>query len=102
MPTWITSRRLGATAVLYAVFVGGWYLGQPLPHVGCADSDPAARSEPPAVIEEPGDFSGSLARVTGKIHDIATVQAVSTSTLVPCDAMTPRPRLVAWVTGDWR
>ncbi|MFF2020783.1 hypothetical protein ACFVW2_03075 [Streptomyces sp. NPDC058171] len=102
MPTWITPRRLGATAVLYAVFVGGWYLGQPLPYVGCGDSDPPSASDRPARVGEPGDFSGDVSRLAGQLEDVATVQVIDVSVVVPCDGATDRPRLVAWVTGDWR
>ncbi|MER7046458.1 hypothetical protein [Streptomyces jumonjinensis] len=101
MPIWITPRRLGATAVLYAVFVGGWYLGQPLAHVGCTTSEPATAAEDPAMIGEPGDVLGDLSRAAGVIEVVVTYRAVSTGTIVPCDSA-PRPRLLAWVIGDWR
>ncbi|MET4924560.1 hypothetical protein P3L51_19745 [Streptomyces sp. PSRA5] len=101
MPIWITSRRLGATAVLYAVFVGGWYLGQPLGNVGCGDPEPITAFERDETINEPGDVVGDL-RVTAKtVGRVATAEVFDTSSIVPCDT-TSRPRLVAWVTGDWR
>ena len=97
MPTWITSRRLGAAVVLYAVFVGGWYLGQPLPDVGChvRIGDPA---QGPGDDRGPGDVAGDLSR---SVQSVVTYQVVDTAVLVSCDGE-PRPRLVAWVTGDWR
>ncbi|WP_406727357.1 hypothetical protein WJ438_25850 [Streptomyces sp. GD-15H] len=100
MPNWITPRRLGATAVLYAVFVGGWYLGQPLPHVGCHTPEPATASEALA-ISEPGDVYRDFSRGASQVTDTLTVQIFSTDAIVSCDG-TPRPRLLAWVTGDWR
>ncbi|MFC9603017.1 hypothetical protein ACFTTN_06095 [Streptomyces niveus] len=101
MPTWITSRRLGATAVLYAAFVGGWYLGQPLAHVGCYTPEPLTAIESDETINEPGDVVGDLRATARTVGQVATVEVVDTSWIVPCDAMS-RPRLVAWVTGDWR
>ncbi|MEV0775766.1 hypothetical protein ACIBLA_33550 [Streptomyces sp. NPDC050433] len=98
MPNWITSRRLGATAVLYAVFVGGWYLGQPLPSVGCDTPEPAYVAEGPNTIPEPGQFTKGLQQT---VRTFATAEVVDTATFVSCDG-TPKPRLVAWVTGDWR
>jgi hypothetical protein len=102
VPNWITPRRLGATAVLHAVFVGGWYLGRPLPHVGCHTAEPATASEAPMAIGEPGDVSGDLSRVARDVGQAVTYNIVSTEAIVPCDPWTPHPRLVAWVTGDWR
>ncbi|MFD6994176.1 hypothetical protein [Streptomyces sp. NPDC059943] len=101
MPTWITSRRLGATAVLYAVFVGGWYLGQPLVNVGCYSPEPLTAIESDETINEPGDVLGDLRATARTAKQVATVEVFDTTSIVPCDA-TPRPRLVAWVTGDWR
>ncbi|WP_405612380.1 hypothetical protein OG292_11135 [Streptomyces sp. NBC_01511] len=102
MPTWITSRRLGATAVLYAVFVGGWYLGQPLAGVGCHSPDPLTAREYDETVNEPGDVIGDLRVTATSVGQVATTEIIDTATIVPCDSVTPRPRLVAWVTGDWR
>ncbi|MER7552201.1 MULTISPECIES: hypothetical protein [Streptomyces] len=99
--TWITPRRLGATAVLYAVFVCGWYLGQPLTHVGCEEETTVASSVP-VTVEEPGDLSGGFSRVARDVGEVATHDFISFEAVVACDPYTPRPRLVAWVTGDWR
>ncbi|QHY98089.1 hypothetical protein SSPS47_23535 [Streptomyces sp. S4.7] len=101
MPTWITSRRLGATAVLYAVFVGGWHLGQPLVDVGCYSPEPLTAIESDETINEPGDVVGDLRATARTAGQVATVEVFDTSSIVPCDA-TPRPRLVTWVTGGWR
>ncbi|MEI7032878.1 hypothetical protein [Streptomyces pratensis] len=102
MPTWITPRRLGAAAVLYAVFVGGWHLGQPLPHVGCPTHEPVTASGGRATPGEPGDVTGDFDRVARDVGQLVTYDIVSTEAIVPCDPYTPRPRLVAWATGDWR
>ncbi|MEV0300185.1 hypothetical protein [Streptomyces prasinus] len=99
MPTWITPRRLGVTAVLYAVFVGGWYLGQPLPHVGCGSPEPVAASE--VTIAEPGEVIRDVSRSFDVMSQNFTAEFVSTAGFVECDA-TPDPRLLAWLTGDWR
>lgn len=98
VPTWITPRRLGATAVLYAVFVGGWFLGQPLPYVGCDTPEPPYVAEGPNRIAEPVEVVDELA---GTAHVVATTQFVDTAVFLDCDGM-PRPRIVAWVLGDWR
>ncbi|MEE1802955.1 hypothetical protein ACIQVO_35770 [Streptomyces sp. NPDC101062] len=104
MPTWITPRRLGVTATLYAVFVGGWYLGQPLDGVGCRSFEATAERGPgPAdTIREPGDLSGDFSGTYQAVERVLTAEVVDTSSIVACDSGTPRPRLVAWVTGDWR
>ncbi|MGY1577504.1 hypothetical protein [Streptomyces sp. MN13] len=97
MPTWITPRRLGAAAVLYAVFVGGWYLGQPLPGVGCDVPEPGAVADGPVTVGEPGDVTDDLDRT---FTTIATAE-VFTIEAVHCDGESD-PRLLAWLTGDWR
>ncbi|MFJ8001161.1 hypothetical protein ACIQ7D_29225 [Streptomyces sp. NPDC096310] len=104
MSAWITSRRLGATAALYAVFVGGWYLGQPLEGVGCRPYEATVEPGPvPAdTISEPGDLSGDFTGSYQALERVFTTKVVDTAVVVPCDFGTPRPRLVAWVTGDWR
>ncbi|GGW99752.1 hypothetical protein GCM10010297_22140 [Streptomyces malachitofuscus] len=101
VPTWITPRRLGVAAVLYAVFVGGWYLGQPLPHVGCPSTEVAATYDVPAV-GEPGDVSDDLNRSFGQFGQVFTTDIASIDGVVPCEPWTGRPRLVAWLVGDWR
>ncbi|MFF2641944.1 hypothetical protein ACFVUB_19120 [Streptomyces niveus] len=99
MPTWITPRRLGATAVLYSVFVGGWFLGQPLPYVGCDNPEPPANvAEGPDRIKEPGELYDGFAWTASQV---VTTKVVDTSVIVGCD-WEPRPRLLAWVIGDWR
>ncbi|MER6914551.1 hypothetical protein ABT354_23000 [Streptomyces sp. NPDC000594] len=98
----ITPRRLGAAAALYAVFVGGWYLGQPLPDVGCETSDPATVEPYPASVGEPGAVSDEFSRVGETIEDALTVELFATTAVLPCNPSEPHPRLVAWVIGDWR
>lgn len=102
VPTWITSRRLGATAALYAVFVGGWFLGQPLANVGCHTPEPLTAIESDETINEPGDVVGDLRVTAGTARQVVTAEVFDTASIVPCDSTTSRPRLVAWVTGDWR
>ncbi|GGQ80294.1 hypothetical protein GCM10010280_28310 [Streptomyces pilosus] len=101
VPTWITPRRLGGAALLYAVFVGGWYLGQPLPYVGCSVAAP-----PPAhdasVVAEPGDVSVHVGRSVDRLEAVVTTDFLSTEAVVPCEPWAGRPRLVAWLIGDWR
>ncbi|MEV7653563.1 hypothetical protein AB0O39_05245 [Streptomyces anulatus] len=99
--TWITPRRLGATAALYAVFVCGWYLGQPLPLVGC-EEETAVASSVPVAIGEPGDIGSGLSRVARDVGQVVTRDFVSTRAIAECDPYTAHPRLVAWITGDWR
>ncbi|MBB5933687.1 hypothetical protein [Streptomyces zagrosensis] len=98
MPIWITPRRLGASAALYAVFVFGWHLGQPLPDVGCA-TESATASDEPVELGEPGDVTSDL---YGTAQQLVTYDFVSTATILSCEPGTARPRLLAWVTGDWR
>lgn len=101
MPTWINSRRLGATAVLYAVFVGGWFLGQPLARVGCYSPEPLTAIESDETINEPGDVAGDLRVTAWTAKQVVTAEVFDTASIVPCDSAS-RPRLVAWLTGDWR
>ncbi|MEU4657714.1 hypothetical protein AB0G32_27915 [Streptomyces sp. NPDC023723] len=99
MSAWITPRRLGALAVLYAVFVGGWYLGQPLEGVGCEPYEPPVTADAPASFGEPGAAADTLAWTAEQFFtsDIVRAEAVGAD----CDGE-PRPRLLAWATGDWR
>lgn len=97
----MTPRRLGAAAVLYAVFVGGWHLGQPLPHVGCQEPEPVTASKASITGGEPGDVIGDFARTATAVETLATQQIIEIDSIVECGPA-PRPRLVAWLTGDWR
>ncbi|WCN01817.1 hypothetical protein [Streptomyces sp. M92] len=112
-PRIVTPRRLGAAAVVYGVFVAGWYLGQPVTpecRVDQAALDRAAeryRPEPsptpsptpsagPAGIPSPwaySDFSVESGR--------ATMAVTITSYAVACTNDTSeRPRLTAWFGGE--
>ncbi|WP_121712373.1 hypothetical protein [Streptomyces sp. E5N91] len=113
-PRRVTPRRLGAAAVVYGVFVAGWYLGQPVTpecHVDRAALDRAAeryRPEPsptptPAYspIPAPSAFPDR-----GALADVRTVQSTAVDTLtvtsyaVACtNDMGERPRLRAWFDG---
>ncbi|MFC7937625.1 hypothetical protein ACFU2J_15530 [Streptomyces sp. NPDC057387] len=106
-PRRITPRRLGAAAVVYGVFVAGWYLGQPLTpecpdptldsqagqygHVPVSTPAPAASAFPGRPDDEMG--------VTG--HPTMAV-AYSSYVVICADGMGDRPRLRAWFEGDWR
>ncbi|WP_267716555.1 hypothetical protein [Streptomyces sp. CoH17] len=37
MPAWMSPRRVGVLAALYAVFLAGWWLGQPVRSDGRRD-----------------------------------------------------------------
>lgn len=80
MPSWITPRRLGATAVLYAVFLGGWYLGQPLPGVGCDTPDPGIAIEEPPLIGEPAELTDDLSRTADAVFTVKVVDTPCSST----------------------
>ncbi|MFF8959354.1 hypothetical protein [Streptomyces sp. NPDC014894] len=90
------------TAVLYAVFVGGWFLGQPLHQVGCEPSGPPTAAARPVTIAEPGDVTDDFSRMAVQVTTIADYEIIPADAVVACDLWTPRPRLVAWVIGDWR
>ncbi|MEV5725906.1 hypothetical protein AB0N50_08820 [Streptomyces pharetrae] len=98
MLNWIPPRRLGAAAVLYAVFVSGWYLGQPLPAVGCHTAESETVAEDLATVGEPGDVTSDLTR-TARV--VVTDRLFTTDVIVECDGAS-HPRLLAWVAGDWR
>ncbi|EHN72438.1 hypothetical protein ACIP29_31500 [Streptomyces coelicoflavus] len=55
MPAWITLRRLGVVTTLYAVFLAGWWLGQPVRSDGCHEDRHAAGGDGRAVPVEPAD-----------------------------------------------
>ncbi|MFJ2431836.1 hypothetical protein ACIOWM_01340 [Streptomyces anulatus] len=38
----------------------------------------------------------------GTPSQVATRDSVSTRVIAACDPYTAHPRLVAWITGDWR
>ncbi|MFM9371346.1 hypothetical protein [Streptomyces sp. Da 82-17] len=93
MPAWITPRRLAAAAILYAVFVAGWHLGQPLPPECLAEAEAAAR--PPA--QDDGLFGDATLDTTFS----ATLVDTTASDGADCSWET-HPRLLAWLQGDWR
>lgn len=102
--------------MVYGVFVAGWYLGQPVTaecRVDEAAVDRAAeryRPEPsatPAPVYSPGPASSALPDFSA-LADIRTVQSTAVDTLtvtsyaVACTNDTgERPRLRAWLDGDW-
>ncbi|WP_217164315.1 hypothetical protein [Streptomyces sp. AC512_CC834] len=116
-PRRVTPRRLGAAAVVYGVFVAGWYLGQPVTpdcHVDRAAVDRAEKrygTEPSATpapayspIPAPSAFPDR-----SFLEDAHTVPSPHVETLtitsyaVTCTNDTSeRPRLRAWFEGDWR
>ncbi|MCW1094995.1 hypothetical protein OJ963_13665 [Streptomyces sp. RS2] len=114
-PRLVTPRRLGAAAVVYGVFVAGWYLGQPVTpecHVDQATIDRVAeryRPEPsptPAPAYSPIPASSAFPDRSA-FADIRPVQSLAVDTLtvtsyaVACtNDMGERPRLRAWFDGD--
>lgn len=114
-PRRVAPRRLGAAAVVYGVFVAGWYLGQPVTpdcRVDQAALDRAAeryRSEPsptPTPVYSPVPASSAFPDHSS-LADINTAQSVAVDTLtvtayaVACtNDMDERPRLRAWLDGD--
>ncbi|MEU4985914.1 hypothetical protein [Streptomyces sp. NPDC021969] len=114
-PRRVTPRRLGAAAVVYGVFVAGWYLGQPVTpecHVDQAALDRAAeryRPEPPPTptpVYSPIPASSAFPDHSS-VADINTAQSMTVHTLtvtsyaVACtNDMDERPRLRAWLDGD--
>ncbi|MFF4473837.1 hypothetical protein ACFYZ3_30260 [Streptomyces sp. NPDC001599] len=111
----VTPRRLGAAAVVYGVFVAGWYLGQPVTpecQVDRAAIDRAAeryRPEPsatPALEYSPIPAPSAFPDYSG-LADTHTVRSMAVDTLtvtsyaVACtNDMGERPRLRAWFEGD--
>ncbi|AQS72092.1 hypothetical protein [Streptomyces pactum] len=55
MPAWTTPRRLGAATALYAVFLAGWWLGQPVRSDGCLEDRLAAGAAARPAPVEPAD-----------------------------------------------
>ncbi|MDX3349943.1 hypothetical protein ACN6LC_002448 [Streptomyces violaceoruber] len=63
MPAWTTPRRLGVVTTLYAVFLAGWWLGQPVRSDGCVEDRIAAGADArPVPVEpaDPGRYFGNL------------------------------------------
>ncbi|WP_217248791.1 hypothetical protein [Streptomyces sp. AC602_WCS936] len=55
MPTWITLRRIGVVTTLYAVFLAGWWLGQPVRSDGCLEDRATAGDDARLAPVEPAD-----------------------------------------------
>ncbi|MFJ1856508.1 hypothetical protein ACIOHA_04260 [Streptomyces anulatus] len=47
------------------------------------------------------DWAG-LTGLVGQVGLVVTRDSVSTKVIAECDPYTAHPRLVAWITGDWR
>ncbi|MEV7224730.1 hypothetical protein AB0N98_33240 [Streptomyces sp. NPDC093681] len=63
MPAWMTPRRLGVVTTLYAVFLAGWWLGQPVLSDGCLEDRNIAEADGrPAPVEpaDPGRYLDNL------------------------------------------
>ncbi|MFH8444703.1 hypothetical protein ACH4D3_26165 [Streptomyces sp. NPDC018026] len=115
-PRRVTPRRLAAAAVVYGVFVAGWYLGQPVTpecHVDQAALDRAAErygpgpSATPAPAYSPIPASSALPGHS-ELGAVRTVRSVAVDTLtvttyaVACtNDMGERPRLGSWLDGGW-
>ncbi|MFE5258012.1 hypothetical protein [Streptomyces coelicoflavus] len=108
----ITPRRLGAAAVVYGVFVAGWYLGQPV-----APECRPDRAAPDRAAEQYGHVPVStptpVAGPAGEPSAIARPSPIETTDIVriltatvyavPCGNDTGElPRLAAWFDGTWR
>ncbi|CAB56381.1 MULTISPECIES: hypothetical protein [Streptomyces] len=113
-PRRVTPRRLGAAAVVYGVFVAGWYLGQPVTpecHVDRAALDRAAeryRPEPsptptysPIPSPSPSAYPGRSSLADAHTAQGPMVMSLTyTSYAVACtNDMGERPRLRAWFDG---
>ncbi|MGW2298928.1 hypothetical protein [Streptomyces violaceorubidus] len=117
-PRRITPRRLGAAAVVYGVFVAGWYLGQPVTpecHVdraalgrAAAERDGTEPSVAPSRAYSPLP-AASVFPDRGAPEDVPTPQSAGsvqtltvTAYAVACaNDMSERSRLRAWADGDW-
>ncbi|MFJ6690897.1 hypothetical protein [Streptomyces sp. NPDC091294] len=126
MPAWITRRRLGVVTFLYAVFLAGWWLGQPVRSDGCQEERHTAGAEGSHVPMEPADlgrYVESLGLDFG-LRDWAddldgrrdgeygpgdqeyelrygSGPYVASGTDHTFCTYTKRARLVGWVNGDW-
>ncbi|GAA2605511.1 MULTISPECIES: hypothetical protein [Streptomyces] len=127
MPAWITLRRLGVVTTLYAVFLAGWWLGQPVRSDGCAEDRYAAGADgSPAPVEpaDPGRYLENLGFLDFGLLDWADDMdgrrdgeygpgdtgyelRFGDGTHVTSGAdhtfcyYKKRARLLAWVNGDW-
>ncbi|MFD5651018.1 hypothetical protein [Streptomyces sp. NPDC127039] len=126
MPAWITLRRLGVVTALYAVFLAGWWLGEPVRSDGCLEDLPVAGSEArPAPVEpaDPGRYFENLGLVSGLLDWADDMDGSRDGEYGPGDRgyelrygsgpyaasgadhtfcyYTKRARLLAWVNGDW-
>ncbi|WP_328561338.1 hypothetical protein [Streptomyces coelicoflavus] len=113
-PRRITPRRLGAAAVVYGVFVAGWYLGQPVTpdcQVDQAARDRTAKRYEPAQSPEPrprpmprpistlSAFPDASVLDTSQVTTTLTIR-VSTHAVTCTNDTSERPRLQAWFDGD--
>ncbi|MEU3685590.1 hypothetical protein AB0E99_32365 [Streptomyces sp. NPDC030592] len=111
-PRRITPRRLGAAAVVYGVFVAGWYLGQPVTAECSPDQaalDRRAEHGGHVAVSTPPPVSGPIRKPSVRPMDGVPVDTLSIRTLsvtihsVICANDTgERPRLQAWFEGDWK
>lgn len=114
-PRLVTPRRLGAAAVVYGVFVAGWYLGQPVTpecHVDQATIERVTERDRPEASPTPAPAYSPVPPPSAfpdhsALADTHTVQSMAVDTLtvtsyaVACtNDMGERPRLRAWFDGD--
>ncbi|MFD7062836.1 hypothetical protein [Streptomyces sp. NPDC059906] len=111
-PRRFTPRRLGAAAVVYGVFVAGWYLGQPVTpecRVDQAALDRRAEHTGHVAVSTSPPVSGPMSKpsvipLDGLREDTRSIHTLTvTIHSVTCDNDTSeRRRLRAWFDGDWR
>lgn len=126
MPAWITLRRLGVVTTLYAVFLAGWWLGQPVRSDGCLEdrstggagvrTAPVEPADPDRYFEHldldfglldwADDMDGHRDGEYGPAdfgHDLrggSDTGVTSGAGYATC-SYKKRARLLAWINGDW-
>ncbi|MFB7654038.1 MULTISPECIES: hypothetical protein [unclassified Streptomyces] len=123
MPAWISVRRLGAVTTLYAVFLAGWWLGQPVRSDGCLEDRRADGRSAPVEPADPSRYLDNLNLDFGLLdwaddmdgyrdgeygpsdygYDLqggSETYVTSGPAYAPC-SYKKRARLLAWINGDW-
>ncbi|MFH9572202.1 hypothetical protein ACH4MG_16820 [Streptomyces sp. NPDC017454] len=127
MPAWITVRRIGVATTLYAVFLAGWWLGQPVRSDGCLEdrrlTAGANGHHTPVEPADPGRYLENLDVDLGLLdwaddmdgrrdgeygpsdygYDLrggSEEHVTSGPAYAPC-SYKKRARLLAWINGAW-